>query len=171
MTVHNPAHERPPSQGSQGDLTCQWCSVRLPAGETRCPTCGSPGIPDPSLPAPGIELLETPERVEPLQPPEGPHEWWLDDDEVEHQQRRAAMSPNAVEDRLLKTVAILAGVGAAFTLLGWLIGPLFLSPLMESITDTPVETASDLRPMGSVLGLLIGLFFGASYGWIAQAER
>lgn len=145
--------------------------MSLPAGETRCPTCGSPGIPDPTLHAAGIELLEVTDEVALVEQKSDLHEWWLDDDEVQSQQRRAAISSSAVEDRLFKTVGILLGVSAAFAFLGWLVGPLFLSPLMENITGTPVEHASDLRPMGGLFGLLVGLFFGASYGWIAQAER
>ena len=145
--------------------------MRLPAGETRCPTCGSPGVPDPTLHAPGIELLEPEAETAPIEPKDELHEWWLDDDEVQHQQQRAAISHSAPEDRVLRSAVILIGMGAFFAFLGWLVGPLFLSPLMENITGTPVESASDLRPMGGILGLLTGLFFGASYGWIANAER
>lgn len=156
---------------AQGDLHCQWCSVSLPAGETRCPTCGSPGIPDPNLHAAGIEILEPEIAPEPVQTKEDLPEWWLDEDEVKHQQQRAAVSSSAVEDRMLRTAAVLIGTAAVFTFLGWLIGPLFLSPLMERITGTPVERAADLRPMGGIIGLLTGLFLGASYGWIAGAQR
>lgn len=156
---------------STGDLTCQWCSVRLPAGETRCPTCGSPGIPDPNLHAAGIEVLDAKAGPDVVEPKEELTEWWLDEDEVQHQEQRAALSPAAIEDRLLKTAGVLIGTAVVFTFLGWLVGPLFLSPLMENITGTPVERAADLRPMGGILGLLTGLFFGASYGWIAGAER
>ena len=166
MSAHQPAI----NQTQTGELHCQWCSVTLPAGETRCPTCGSPGIPDPNLHAAGLELLEEPEPAE-VKPKAELDEWWLDDDEVEHQQQRAVMSSSAVEDRMLRTAMILLGTAAVFTFLGWLLGPLFLSPVMESITGTPVENASDLRPMGGILGMIVGLFFGASYGWIAGAER
>lgn len=156
---------------STGDLTCQWCSVRLLAGETRCPTCGSPGIPDPNLHPPGVAMLEAETVPDIVEPKEELTEWWLDEDEVQHQQLRAALSPAAVEDRLFRTAGVLIGTAVVFTFLGWLVGPMFLSPLMENITGSPVEHASDLRPMGGILGLLTGLFFGASYGWIAGAER
>jgi hypothetical protein len=145
--------------------------VRLPVGETRCPTCGSPGVPDPNLHAPGIGLLEEPAVVEQIESKGELHEWWLDEDVVESAPSRQTRTPDLIEDRLLKTVGILAAAGAVCAILGWLIGPLFLSPLMESITGTPVESAGDLRPMGATLGLLVGLFFGAGFGWVLQPER
>jgi len=171
VSAQQPTYDQSTSGARTGDLTCQWCSVSLPAGETRCPTCGSPGVPDPSLHAAGIEILEPEVAPEPVQTKEELPEWWLDEDEVKHQQQRAAVSTGAGEDRMLKTAAVLIGTAAVFTLLGWLIGPLFLSPLMERITGTPVERAADLRPMGGIIGLLTGLFLGASYGWIAGASR
>jgi hypothetical protein len=165
------AHQSAINQSQTGELHCQWCSVRLPAGETRCPTCGSPGIPDPNLVAPGIEVLEAPEVATEVTPASDLHEWWLDDDAVEDQARRATLTPSAVEDKALRTVIVLVCTGAVFTFLGWLVGPLFLSPAMESITGTPVERASDLRPMGGLIGLFVGLFIGAGYGWIAGSQR
>jgi len=158
-------------QSAGHDLTCQWCSVRLPAGETRCPTCGSPGIPDPTLTAPGIEILEPIEVAEPVKPPEELEEWWLEDEQSGTGTLPIVRSPETFEDRLLKTVGLLAGCGAVFAFIGWLIGPVFLAPAMESITGTPVENPGDLRTMGATAGLLIGLFFGASIGWIFQGER
>lgn len=159
-------HEQSRSSG----LTCQWCSVRLPEGKAICPTCGSPGVPDPTLSAPGIEILEPEVKAEPVKPKEELDEWWLADD-VQATVASPARNGELFEDRLLKTIGILAGTGAVCAFIGWLLGPIFLAPLMESITATPVESQDDLRPMGAIMGLLIGLFFGASYGWVAQADR
>lgn len=151
-------------------LTCQWCSVQLPEGKAICPTCGSPGVPDPALSAPGVEILEPEIKPEPVQPKEELDEWWLADD-VQATAARPATGGDLFEDRLLKTVGILAGAGAVCAFIGWLLGPIFLAPLMESITGSPVENINDLRPMGTVMGLLTGLFFGAGIGWVVQPER
>jgi hypothetical protein len=40
---------------------------------------------------------------------------------------------------------------------------------MESLTGSPVQDTGDLRPMGSIIGFLSGLFLGACIGWISQA--
>ena len=170
MTALNPVEESQPDGASSSGLTCQWCSVRLPDGKAICPTCGSPGVPDPQLTAPGIEILEPEVKPEPVEPKEELDEWWLAED-VQATVAKPVKSGELFEDRLLKTVGILAGTGAVCAFTGWLIGPIFLTSVMESITGTPVENADDLRPMGTVIGLLTGLFFGASFGWIAQAER
>ncbi|MFW6075259.1 MAG: hypothetical protein ACOC9Y_06675, partial [Chloroflexota bacterium] len=54
-------------------LTCQWCSVVLPEGETVCPTCGSSGVPDDEMVVPGSEVLvdtEPAPEIEPQSPEE-----------------------------------------------------------------------------------------------------
>lgn len=170
MTALHPTDDFTRDQGQSSGLTCQWCSVRLPEGKAICPTCGSAGIPDLSLSVPGTELFEPPMTVEPQQPRETLDEWWLEDDggaAAIQQPRRTEL----FEDRLFKTVGILAACAVVCAFIGWLAGPPFLAPLMENITGTPVEDTSDLRPMGTILGLLTGLFFGAALGWVFQAER
>lgn len=167
MTGIKPIEQREPGEhSSSGRLTCQWCSVQLPAGVTRCPTCGSPGIPDPSMTVPGIDLLESGPVADPVKPAEELDEWWLDDESGASTAAQALASTPLPEDQILKTVGILVAAALIFGFIGWLAGPLVLAPAMEDITGSPVEHLSDLRPMGAVLGLITGLFFGACVGWI-----
>ncbi len=151
-----------------GGLRCQWCSVRLPANTTVCPTCNSPGVPDPTMTVPGIEILEPSPANEPVKPPEELDEWWLDDESTAGAAARPRPTAVLDEDRLLKSAAILIGTAAVCAFVGWLCGPL-LAPLMENITGSPVQDTNDLRPMGSIFGCLSGLFLGACIGWISQA--
>lgn len=74
-------------------------------------------------------------------------------------------------DQTLTTIAVLAGCGIVFAFIGAIVGPYFISPLIESITGAPVERAADVRPMGIIVGLITGLFVGATWGWIAAADR
>lgn len=157
----------PHSAGS--GLRCQWCSVALPAGETVCPTCNSPGVPDPNLTAPGIEILEPATSAEPVKLPEELDEWWLEDEAAGRPVPKAQSSVAVDEDRLIKTVAILIGTAVACAFVGWLAGPPLLAPVMENITGSPVEDMNDLRPMGSIFGFVSGIFLGACIGWAAQA--
>ncbi len=74
-------------------------------------------------------------------------------------------------DQILTTIAVLAGCGIVFAMLGALISPYFISPLIENVTGSPVERAADVRPMGAIAGLIAGLFAGATWGWISAADR
>ena len=158
---------QPERHSSPGGPRCQWCSVSLPVGTTVCLTCNSPGVPDPALTVPGIEILEPTPAVETAKPPGELDEWWLDDQPASQPGTRPRSSAALDEDRLLKTAAILIGTAAICAFAGWLAGPL-LAPAMESITGSPVQDTGDLRPMGSILGFLSGLFLGAGIGWISQ---
>jgi hypothetical protein len=117
---------------------------------------------------PGSEILEPTPAVDVVKPPEELDEWWLDDESVALPITRPPSSAALDEDRVLKTAAILIGTAVICAFAGWLAGPL-LAPAMEGITGSPVQDTSDLRPMGSILGFLSGLFIGACIGWISQA--
>lgn len=149
---------------SAGKLTCQWCATVLPDGETRCPACGSPGIPDPTMQVPGageiVTALFTNEERSPEEILLEPEEW-------------AAPPPPKPDtsDQILNNIVILAGCGIVFALLGAMLSPFFISPLIESVTGAPVERAADVRPMGGIAGLIAGLLIGATWGWISAADR
>lgn len=159
---------RPERQPALSSLRCQWCSVTLPEGTVVCPTCSSPGVPDPAMTAAGSEILEPLPSSEAVRPPEELDEWWLDDVAAPRPAARPESSVALDEDRLLKTAAILIGIAAVCAFIGWLAGPL-LAPAMENITGSPVQDTNDLRPMGSIFGFVAGLFIGACAGWISQA--
>lgn len=149
--------------GTTGDRACQWCATILPAGETRCPACGSPGIPDPTMQVPGAE------EVAPATMPDHEPDPLLPDPEVWDTPEPLPRSDTGTN--ALNTIMVLAACGFVFALIGAAIGPYFISPVIESITGAPVEQASDVRPMGAIVGLIIGLFAGATWGWIAAADR
>ncbi len=75
-----------------------------------------------------------------------------------------------VEDRQLQTYGVIIASVVFCVAVGWLAGPLLAGP-MESLTGTPIENTSDLRPTGGVLGLLAGFFIGATCGWIIWSGR
>lgn len=118
--------------------------------------------------APGIEILEPLPAKDPVKPPEELDEWWLDDESASQPAARPRSSVALDEDRLLKTAGVLIGTAVVCAFMGWLAGPL-LAPAMENTTGSPVENTNDLRPMGSIIGFLFGLFIGAFAGWISQA--
>lgn len=152
-------------------LHCQWCSVTLPAGQTVCPKCGSPGIPDPRLgeaPPPAAALPEaTPARPVELV------EWWREDEEAadgEQPRSRALPSYEEVERRRMMTLVFI-GLSVVFcAVLGYLLGPVLAGP-MEALTGTPVENTAELRPTGAFIGLLAGFMVGATGGWIVWSGR
>lgn len=118
--------------------------------------------------APGIEILEPVVPTGPARPARELDEWWLDDESADEPATRVQSGVTLDEDRVLKTAAILIGTAAVCAFAGWLAGPL-LAPAMESITGSPVRDTNDLRPMGSIIGFLSGLFLGACIGWVSQA--
>jgi hypothetical protein len=156
--------------GSGGALRCQWCIEALPAGTSRCPSCGSNAIPDPVL------SEDLPASVEAVvleaDPPAAQgelREWWRDD-EAEEPDRKPRITPDEAERRTVVTITSLVGAAVFCIFIGWLIGPRFLEPLMENITGAPIDNPDDLRGLGAFIGLLGGLFIGATGGWIIWAD-
>lgn len=161
-------------------LRCQWCSLPLAEGITTCPTCGSPGIPDPrlspssssDLPASaragdGINILD-PWRDAEFSAPRLPLE--LDPDFESSSLPQTGLSWQDAERRQLNTILFACGAVLVCAFVGWLAGPL-LAGSMESFTGTPVEDPSDLRPMGAIIGLLTGFGVGAMGGIVIWANR
>lgn len=154
-------------------LRCQWCSVPLTSGVTICPTCGSPGVPDPRFTKPEPErdasalLLEGVVDTSVIAP-------WRDDGlpslDDPSPATRKQLTFQEVESRQLRTIMFAAASVLVCAFLGWLAGPL-LSGVIESFTGTPVENTGDLRPMGAFFGLLTGFLISGIGGVVIWAGR
>ena len=166
-----------------GTLRCQWCSVPLQPGVTTCPTCGSPGIPDPRLsvtdldepashtanpigiPAVGNAVINDEQRLV---------EWWkhetLNADPLDEPATKLP-SFEEIEQRRMQSMLFIGGAVLVCAFLGWLIGPSLLVGPFEGLTGTTVEDPSDLRGMGTIGGILAGLFIGATGGWVVWSGR
>jgi hypothetical protein len=168
---------------NSGALRCQWCSVPLPAGVTTCPTCGSPGIPDPRLAAGDLNESEIP-ALDPIKTAAATApditderelvEWWkhetLNADPIE-EPLPTTPSFADVERRRMQSFAFISGAVFVCAMLGWLIGPSLLVGPFEGLTGTTVEDLSDLRGMGTLGGIIIGLFIGSTGGWAIWSSR
>ncbi|HUG14478.1 MAG TPA: hypothetical protein VMM78_05595 [Thermomicrobiales bacterium] len=156
-------------------LRCQWCSVPLKPGVTLCPTCGSPGVPDPVFstpepePAPAVDALSVTvfDETSVIAP-------WRDDESLVVDApvtgSRKQLTVQEAENRQMQTIklAVIAVLVCGF--LGWLAGPL-LAGVIESFTGTPVEDSGDLRPMGGFFGMLTGLLVGGIGGVVIWSGR
>lgn len=163
-------------------LRCQWCSVPLAAGVTVCQTCGSAGIPDPRMTVPDVTDPET-RQVDPLRKaltsdnvPAGEAglvEWWRDEtlDGAGSEAPARVVDFEAVERRRMQSIVFMGGAVVVCAMLGWLIGPSLLVGPFEGLTGTNVEDLSDLRGMGTIGGLVIGMFIGASGGWVIWSDK
>jgi hypothetical protein len=148
-------------------LTCQWCSVSLPPGETICATCGSAGIPDTSMIVP--DIVEAPVAPSIDVNPQGEQElveWWKDVDEV----NTYTNSDDEPHDPLPMIIG-LVGTGVICILLGVLVAPSVLASAFESSLGVTVDSTSDLRPLGGVLGLLLAAFIGAIAVFVTAPRR
>lgn len=149
-------------------LTCQWCSVTLSPGVTTCPTCGSTGVPDNSMIIPDIPELHVDSQQDPLtvaQKGEGElTEWWNDE-------TPAYRNSAEEEGSSMPVIVGLLGTGVVCVLLGLFVAPTLLASAFESSLGVTVDSTSDLRPLGGVLGLLTGAFIGAIGLWIAAPRR
>lgn len=157
------------TQPADKELRCQWCSVQLPAGTTICPTCGSPGIPDQDVPLPEAEP-ETISGVDVEQKPEEELvEFWNDEPAGSTTSSRQSTAAEP-EDQLVIFLG-LAGAVVFCVVVGVLLAPPLLTPVMENITGTPVENPGDLRPVGGVVGFLVGLFIATIGLWVSNPAR
>jgi uncharacterized membrane protein AbrB (regulator of aidB expression) len=96
-------------------------------------------------------------------------EWWHGDEQKGD--TREPLSFEEVEQRRMLTLAFI-GIAVVFCAsLGWIIGPAMLDGPIESLTGTPVEEPSDLRGLGTFVGLIAGMFIGASGGWVIWSTR
>jgi len=163
-------------------LRCQWCSVPLEAGISICPTCGSPGIPDPRMTVPSVTVLE-PTPPDPIREALSGGiasvdeaelvEWWNEEkpDDVIGAAPITTVDFEEIERRRMQSIIFMVGSVFVFALLGWLIGPTLLVGPFEGLTGTTVEDPSDLRGMGTMGGLIAGMFVGATGGWVLWSAR
>jgi hypothetical protein len=146
--------------------------MTLADGVTTCPTCGSPGIPDPRVNAP----LDTapppmPAVADEALPPELT-EWWREEDETNPgREGRRVMTEMEADQRRTQALIIMVCAALACIFIGWLIGPTMLVGPMENFTGTPVEDPSSLRSLGAFLGLLAGMLVGAVSGWVIWSSK
>jgi hypothetical protein len=158
---------RPGVGANTATLTCQWCSVSLPPGETICPTCGSPGVGDDSMVVPDLAEMRVPDTVTVQHKGEDELvEWWKEDGEPETYKNSASRN-----DDPLPVILGIAGTVVVCIILGIVAAPILLSSLFENSLGVTVENSNDLRPLGGVLGLLMGAFIGAIGMWIAGPRR
>ena len=159
-------------------LRCQWCSQTLPAGVTDCPTCGSLGAPDPRLNMPGegpTPALDASSAVMASNAQvalgEGAAlpEWWLDDDDA-GASHKPTMTLADVEQRRARALVTIGAAVVLCVALGWLLGPQ-LAGGFERLTGSPVENPDDLRGTGAFLGMLTGMFVGATGGWLIWSSK
>lgn len=151
-------------------LTCQWCSVTLPAGTTTCPTCGSTGVPDKSMVISDVPELSDESPGTALAIPSNGQvelkEWWNEDGEIEPYRNSAQEQGD-----MMPVILGLLGTAVVCVLLGVLVAPPLLASAFEKNLGVTVDSTSDLRPLGGVLGLLTGAFISAIGLWIAAPRR
>jgi len=151
--------------GSGSAFRCQWCMVDLEPGVNVCPTCGSPGV-DTKMVVPGAEVTINPDQVAVAPKPEAAlEEWWNDDEEQVYRNTAAtdqSQAPVFVGVFGTVVICIVAGIIA---------GPLVLADAFESSLGVTVENANDLRPLGGLLGFLLGAFIGAIALWVTAPRR
>jgi len=165
-----------------GALRCQWCSVPLAAGVTTCPTCGSPGIPDPRMTVAGLNDLAT-GQPEPLSNTMAVSditgdeveltEWWRNEPSAGDLNETPLQTLNFedIERRRMQSIGFIVGAVVVCTFLGWLIGPSLIVKPFEGLTGTTVENLDDLRTMGAIGGMIAGMFVGATGGWVIWSSR
>jgi uncharacterized Zn finger protein (UPF0148 family) len=170
----------PPTTERQS-LRCQWCAVPLATGTTICPTCGSAGIPDPRM---TVASLADSGADQPVQAGNAVTavtvgndvelvEWWqpeTPDGELAEESRNT-LDFDAVERRRTQSLMVIGGAGVVCALLGWLIGPSLLESPFERLTGATVEDPADLRTMGTIGGVIAGLFIGATCGWVIWSDN
>jgi hypothetical protein len=166
-----------------GALRCQWCSVPLQPGVTICPTCGSAGIPDPRMSAGRLDELDITDASPSFAPIANDAavaderelvEWWkletLNADPLD-EPLPAVASFEDVERRRTQSLVFICGAVVVCGMLGWLIGPSLLVGPFEGLTGTTVTNLSDLRGMGTIGGILLGLFIGSTGSWVIWSSR
>jgi len=101
-------------------------------------------------------------------------EWWKHETlNVEPLDEPATPLPSFedIEQRRMQSMIFIGSAVIVCALLGWLIGPSLLIGPFEGLTGTTVENPSDLRGMGTIGGILAGLFIGSAGGWVIWANK
>ncbi len=116
---------------------------------------------------PGATAAINPDKIALIATPETElEEWWKDDDE------ESTYRNSATDERDLTPVIIgLLGTVVVCILIGILIAPMALASVFESSLGVTVENSNDLRPLGGILGLLVGAFIGAIGMWVTTPRR
>jgi hypothetical protein len=99
---------------------------------------------------------------------------WLRDDAISQELAEAPLTTMSFEDverRRMQSLMFLGGAVVVCAALGWLIGPSLLVGTFENLTGTTVEDLSDLRGMGTMGGLIVGMFVGAAGGWAIWSSK
>lgn len=163
-TRSNEPAERPDA-GPKSSYRCQWCMVDLQPGVEVCPTCGSRGI-DTSMVVPGAEPATSNSDPAVVAVGDGElDEWWNDDGEEEYRN-----SASVDEDRTPVIIGLF-GTVIVCIIVGVIIAPMFLTSVFESSLGVTVEDPNDLRPLGGVLGMLVGAFIGTIGMWVTAPRR
>lgn len=146
-------------------LNCQWCFKQLEPGVTICPTCGSPGVPDESLTMPAggesdelskLEVTEkSPEEIAAVMEEEGGSVY----------RNSSANAPDPAVTFLAVGGAVLISV-----VMGVIAAPLLETPF-ENTLGVVVDNPADLRPLGGVIGMLVGMFLGAIAMWVTNPRN
>ena len=99
-------------------------------------------------------------------------EWWNDEtpDGAASATPVGAVDFEEIERRRMQSIVFMGGSIFVFALLGWLIGPSLLVGPFEGLTGTTVEDPSDLRGMGTMGGLVAGMFVGATGSWVLWSD-
>src|SRR5690348_15472466 len=87
--------QRDPSAAA--NLRCQWCFTTLPSGTATCPTCGSPGVPDPRFSSEVNEAAAAAPEMAPT--PTELVEWWREDETDGSEPKWRALMSEAEADR------------------------------------------------------------------------
>lgn len=94
-------------------------------------------------------------------------EWWNDEAEVERQTYRNSAQRS---DDPLPVILGLVGAGV-FCIVAGVIAMPFTAPVIERNIGVVIENPNDLRPIGGIIGLLIGLFIGAIGMWVSAPGK
>jgi hypothetical protein len=101
-------------------------------------------------------------------------EWWKHETlntDPDDEPRPALANFEDVERLRAQSLMFICGAVVVCALLGALIGPRLLVGPFESLTGTTVDDLSDLRGMGTLGGIVIGLFIGSTGGWVIWSSR
>ena len=157
---------------NQPEMTCQWCSGTVPAGEDACSKCGA-ARPREDLVAPGFTPRD--------EAPAGPDVQWaqsetaeLTEEEVQARQilrdldayvpdetpppRTTSRDPS--DDLFIVVIALGASVVVG-ALLGWFVAPTLIHDLFNDVLGIDTDGPEAFRRLGAFIGAMVAMLFGA----------
>lgn len=173
MSVSEPPQPTPahPTVGTTATKRCQWCSALAPSNAHTCPSCGSLmqsalTAGDRSLAAADLSLFQEstsgatapaplPTYAEPPYMP-GTSTSWTDTPRAS----RGASNP-------FKAASGVVGICVA---LGALVLPYLLIGPFSNLTGVEDVQASNLRALGSIIGLLIGMSLAVVLAFVSRTN-